>query len=216
MTSQGEFQPLASHLTWTELLCQCLPTHRLRSLFTSHTSSASAQDIEMQDYNSSQRPRANNPVVPAQVVTANNPDNVTRPSRDQWWTRHYDDLAAARTEAEQLSRRSPPPHLTPQTQQSDRNTKPEAGPSGTHIPPSFYNRTTSTPAPQGLQELQQTPETAAESGMSRREGKQPVPPSPTGSVNSIDFFGPGPSKPGFGQKPPSRPQRFVGTSPYAA
>ncbi|CAD0092672.1 unnamed protein product [Aureobasidium mustum] len=51
-----------------------------------------------------------------------------------------------------------------------------------------------------------------------------APPSPTGSVNSIDFFTGGASRPDFGAKversggrtAPVRPERFAGTSPYIA
>jgi hypothetical protein len=61
-------------------------------------------------------------------------------------------------------------------------------------------------------------------GIDARKSEIPQPPSPTGSVDSIDFFSGAAARTGFGERGdkgegrvvPKRPERFEGVSPYIA
>ncbi|KAH0274420.1 hypothetical protein KCU91_g5279, partial [Aureobasidium melanogenum] len=76
MSLNGEYQ-VAS---WSEIFCQCLPIGNKKP--------AAGPDIEMQNMSASSRYSAiNNPVIPENVVRANNPDNIQRPSHTSWWLR---------------------------------------------------------------------------------------------------------------------------------
>ncbi|KAH0347115.1 hypothetical protein KCU81_g3772, partial [Aureobasidium melanogenum] len=76
MSLNGEYQ-IAS---WSEIFCQCLPIGNKKP--------AAGPDIEMQKMSASSRYSAiNNPVIPDNVVSANNPDNIQRPSHTSWWLR---------------------------------------------------------------------------------------------------------------------------------
>ncbi|KAI4730052.1 hypothetical protein E4T49_02016 [Aureobasidium sp. EXF-10728] len=202
--------------SWTEILCQCMPLR---------TKKPSAEpDIEMQNIPSSSSshryPTVNNPVIPSHIVRANNPDNIQRPSRTSWWLR--DDESCPSAAPSRSGARNPIAaslDLTP-------------GPSGLRTP----HRIDGTPVhdPHLLTRIPRISPRAAsyaavldvQAGIDARRSEvvQQTPPSPTGSVDSIDFFSGAAARVGFGDRvqrsggrtAPVRPERVAGASPYIA
>lgn len=282
----GEFYESAS---WSELFCQCLPVRNKKP--------AIEPDIEMQNMSASSRySEVNNPVIPAHVVRANNPDNIQRPSHSSWWLRDDSSSCASappsrsgatnpvasyldpnpgpagmctpprgvRSSIDMFvhnpsSPEAPAPH-TPQwvsrldwaetpnprvtssvymsggIPASDPDTY-SSGPSWRLPAPSsiYYSDADEHASPQDPRLTARIPRISpraasyaaildVQAGIDARRSEIVQPPSPTGSVNSIDFFTCGANRPDFGQRVersggravPVRPARIAGTSPYVA
>lgn len=289
----GEYE-LAS---WSEIFCQCFPVRNKKP--------STEPDIEMQNMSAFSRySEVNNPVIPAHVIRANNPDNIQRLSHTSWWLR--DDSSSCP---------SAPPSRSGATNPVASYLDPTPGPAGMRTPPrtdpytprrcvrssiDMFVHTPSSPetsalhTPQSVSRLAwaetPNPRTASsvymsgglpasdsdtyssgpswhlpapssiyssdaddhssamdsrlnshvpnispraasyaavldvQAGIDARRSEIAQPPSPTGSVSSIDFFTGGASRPDFGQRverndgrtAPVRPVRIAGTSPYVA
>ncbi|KAI4845682.1 hypothetical protein E4T44_05487 [Aureobasidium sp. EXF-8845] len=236
----GEYKPVS----WTEIFCQCLPMRNPKP--------TTEPDIEMQSISSSSWPprstslrtptNLNNPVIPDSIVRANNPDNITRPSHNSWWLREDDD---------DRSVPSAPPSRSGARNPIASCLSDTSGHCGRRTPPRTKNPYTVTwldPAPRPSSSVYMSGGLAASSGndvrvpdispraasyaavldvqagIDARKSKIPQPSSPTGSVDSIDFFSGAAARTGFGERGgkgegrfvPKRPERFEGVSPYIA
>lgn len=213
MPSNDEYSPAS----WTEIFCQCLPLRK--------TKASGGVDIEMQSISSSHRyPAVNNPVIPAHILRANNPDNIQRSTHNSWWLT-ADDSPPARTEAqnpvagvlETDYRVTSSVYMTgglPVSASSSVHSTDATGVLAAIRVPRISPRAASYAAVLDVQAAIN----ARKSVIKGEQGEQ----SPTGSVDSIDFFSGKAAQDGFGERggrkttPPVRPQRYEGVSPYIA
>jgi hypothetical protein len=222
MPSNGEYTPAS----WTEIFCQCLPMRK--------TKAPGDADIEMQSMPSSHRPTAfNNPVVPAHIIRANNPDNIQRPSHNSWWLTADDSSSSPSAPPSRSGAQNPVAGVLETSQRASEYM------SGGRPVSSVYSD--AAPGVAGrfaeIRVPRISPRAASyaavldvQAGIDARKSVVQQPPaSPTGSVDSIDFFSGKAAQEGFGHRversggkvatkttPPVRPKRYEGVSPYIA
>jgi hypothetical protein len=195
------------------------------------TKASGEVDIEMQNMASSHRPTAvNNPVVPAHIVRANNPDNIHRPSHNSWWLTADDSSSGPSAPPSRSGARNPVASFLETDHRASEYM------SGGRPVSSVYS--TDAAAAAGVSgrfaEIRVpriSPRAASYAAVldvqagidARRSGVQQLPASPTGSVDSIDFFSGKAAQEGFGDRversgrvAPQRPKRYEGVSPYIA
>ncbi|KAI4761512.1 hypothetical protein E4T51_05460 [Aureobasidium sp. EXF-12344] len=213
MPSNNEYSPVS----WTEIFCQCLPMRKTRS--------DAEVDIEMQ---------INNPVVPSHIVRANNPDNIHRPSHNSWWLT-ADDSSSGPSAPPSRSGAQNPVASYLENNRADS----EVFMSGGRPVSSVYSTDATAAGVSGrfaeIRVPRISPRAASYAAVldvqagidARKSAVSPpdeTPASPTGSVDSIDFFSGKAAQEGFGERgercggrvAPQRPKRYEGVSPYIA
>ncbi|KAI4739512.1 hypothetical protein E4T50_10045 [Aureobasidium sp. EXF-12298] len=217
MPSNDEYTPAS----WTEIFCQCLPLRK--------TKASGDVDIEMQMMSSSHRPTAvNNLVIPTHIVRANNPDNIQRPSHNSWWLTADDSSSGPSAPPSRSGARNPVAGVLETSPRAS-----EVFMSGGRPVSSVYS--TDAGVLNAFRVPRISPRAASyaavldvQAGIDARKSvvspPDGTPASPTGSIDSIDFFSGKAAEEGFGERgersdgrvAPIRPKRYEGVSPYIA